>query len=247
MDQPVARSRQGPLPLIRRPADGGKRLPAHPADLRRRSFVLSGARNGRPTSTQGKRGVARPKHLLRVRAGSGGRLLSYRQLPLVQDGGVWLGEVTARGPQRSTVASTPLLPARTRHNPPFPPSAGLTVAGRVGKVMAPGGRQARMKRDYTAHRSRPFAANASAPSCSVLAPEQTKHAVADRSPRSPSHTHDSSAISAVDGVAAPVDVHNHRTTPTSRKYQDHARGPGSPAQEKYGQRDAVPIPRRSTL
>ena len=33
--QPVARSRQGSLPLIRWPADCGKRLPTHPADLRR--------------------------------------------------------------------------------------------------------------------------------------------------------------------------------------------------------------------
>ena len=33
--QPVARSRQGSLPFIRWPADGGKRLPTHPADLRR--------------------------------------------------------------------------------------------------------------------------------------------------------------------------------------------------------------------
>ena len=34
--QPAARTCQGALPVIRRPADGGKRFPTHPADLRRR-------------------------------------------------------------------------------------------------------------------------------------------------------------------------------------------------------------------
>ena len=119
-----------------------------------------------------------------------------------------------------------------------------------------------MKRDYTARRGRRFAANANAPSCSVLlrpAPScsaTTKHPVTDRSLRSPSHVHRSAAIRAADDVAAPVHIHTHRTTLIRGgargafgcdDYHDHSRRPEFPAQD-HGFRGAVPFPttRRST-
>ena len=107
----------------------------------------------------------------------------------------------------------------------------------------------------TTRRSRALAANASAPSCSVLlrpAPAQTKRPVS--SDRSPSHNHHFFFIRAADDVAAPFAIHTHRTTlarggarGAARNYQDHTKRPEFPAQE-HGQRDAVPFPitRRST-
>ena len=85
----------------------------------------------------------------------------------------------------------------------------------------------------TTRRSRALAANASAPSCSVLlrpapscsvllrpapscsvllrpAPAQTKRPVSPD--RSPSHKHHSFASSAADDVAAPFDIHTRRAT-----------------------------------
>ena len=119
-----------------------------------------------------------------------------------------------------------------------------------------------MKCDYTAHRSRPLAANVSAPSCSVLLGKTKRPVSPDRSP---SHKHHSFAIRAADDVAAPFAIHAYRATlarggapgavrshpggAASRgNYKNHANRPGFPAQE-HGQRDAVPIPetRRSTL
>ena len=88
-----------------------------------------------------------------------------------------------------------------------------------------------------------------APSCSVLlrpAPSKTKRPVS--LDRSPSHKHQSFAISVADDVAAPFDIHTHRTKlarggarSAARNYQDHTKRPEFPAEE-YGQRDAVPFP-----
>ena len=103
-----------------------------------------------------------------------------------------------------------------------------------------------MKCDYTARRSRPFAASASAPSCSVLLRHQTKHSVTDRSLRSPSHIHHSATIGVADDVAAPVHIHihTHRSNTPRREYNDHSRRPEFPAQEIHGQWDPVPTLRR---
>ena len=114
----------------------------------------------------------------------------------------------------------------------------------------------------TTRRSRALAANASAPSCSVLLRRKTKRPVSPD--RSPSHKHHSFAIRAADDVAAPFAIHAYRATlarggaPGAVRshpggsagrgnYENHANRPEFPAQE-HGQRDAVPIPetRRST-
>jgi hypothetical protein len=114
----------------------------------------------------------------------------------------------------------------------------------------------------TTRRSRALAANASAPSCSVLLGKTKRPVSPDRST---SRTHQSCASSAADDVAVPFDIHTHRATlarsgapgavrshpgaAASRgNYKNHANGPEFPAQE-HGRRDAVPFPktRRSTL
>ena len=86
-----------------------------------------------------------------------------------------------------------------------------------------------MKRDHTARRSRPFAASAtSAPSCSVLLRQQTKHSVTDRSFRSPHH---SVAIRVADDETAPVHIHTRHSTIPRRDHQDHSRWPEFPVQD----------------
>ena len=118
-----------------------------------------------------------------------------------------------------------------------------------------------MHHNDTSHQSRPLAANASAPSCSVLL--KTKRPVSPD--RSPSRNHHSFAIRAAEDVAVPFAIHTYRATlarggapgavrsypgGSARRgnYKNHANRPEFPAQE-HGQRDAVPIPRtrRSTL
>ena len=79
--------------------------------------------------------------------------------------------------------------------------------------------------------------------------------------RSSSRIYHPFAISAADDLAAPFDIHTHRTTlaqggvrvavraQPSADHQHYLKQPEYPAQEKHGYRDPVPIPkpRRSTL